>query len=225
MDVDGDSRYKDIDSQSTSDITDFQPIKRRSYSLPSILLGCIASFVLAGFLITVVRWPWSKGDSGYYAYTDCGKTPEEARSRGCSYYPMGRFWAPPECSFPEGNDNYHPFRDREWFVDTNLTIPADISRLESGDARRAFTHYWHDEHCTFVLQKLALAVALKKTMVPGLVGSIHHVNHCAMTITKTIKNAYNETFLANDMSITESTLGFMPCVPLKSLMDNPGYEN
>ncbi|TGO09087.1 hypothetical protein BTUL_0180g00200 [Botrytis tulipae] len=138
---------------------------------------------------------------------------------------MGRFWAPPECSFAEGDDNYHPFRDREWFVDTNLTIPADISRLESGDARRAFTHYWHDKHCTFVLQKLALAVALKKTMVPGLVGSIHHVNHCAMTITKTIKNAYNETFLANDMSITESTLGFMPCVTVKSLMDNPGYEN
>ncbi|KAM3065807.1 hypothetical protein ACMFMG_009969 [Clarireedia jacksonii] len=224
MDLDGDDHYKDSDVQSTSDIIEFQGIKRRRFPLLLILLGCIASFSFAAFIITVVRWPWSSEDSGYYAYTDCGKTGEEARSRGCSYYPMGRFWAPPECSFPDGNDNYHPFRDREWFLDTNLTVPASIPLLESGDLPRAFTHYWHDEHCTFVLQKLALAVALKKRMVPGLVGSIHHVNHCAKEITHTIKNAYNETFLANDMSITESSLGFMPCVPLKSLMENPKYE-
>lgn len=215
MDLDGEERYKDNDSQSASDIAEFPTVKRRGFPILSILLGCTVSFALAAFMITIVRLPWSKGDSGYYVYTDCGKTAQEARSRGCSYEPMGRYWAPPECTFPDGNDEYQPFQDRPWFHDTNLTIPANISRLESGDSLRAFTHYWHDEHCTFVLQKLALAVALKKEMVPGLVGSIHHVRHCAKTIRQTIKNAYNETFLANDMSITESSLGFMGCVPLK----------
>ncbi|CAG8952938.1 hypothetical protein HYFRA_00007653 [Hymenoscyphus fraxineus] len=225
MNLDGDERYKDVDFQSDSDTIEYPKPSRQNFSLRAILLGCTLSFALSAFMITVVRWPWSRGDSGYYAYTDCGKTPNEARSRGCNYEPMGRYWAPPECTFSDANDEYQPFQDREWFVDTNLTIPADISRLESGDALRAFTHYWHDEHCTFVLQKLALAVALRKEMVPGLVGSVHHINHCAKTIKKTIKNAYNETFLANDLTITESSLGFMGCVPLKSLMQNPQFED
>ncbi|KAH8820171.1 hypothetical protein F5884DRAFT_893106 [Xylogone sp. PMI_703] len=209
--------YKDFDSQSDVDMVDTRPIVRRSSALRSILLGCIGSLTLAAFLITVVRYPWSTGDSGYYTFTDCGRTADQARERGCHYEPMGRYWVPPECYFPESSEQYHPFRDREWFVDTNLTIPANKTRLESGDAIRAFTRYWHDEHCTFVLRKLVLAVALKKEMVNTLLGQMDHVNHCATSIGKTIKNAYNESFLQYDQSITESLLGFQGCVPLSSL--------
>jgi len=224
MDLEGE-KYKDVDSQSGSDIMDFRPIVSRRFSLRSILLGCIGSFALAAFMITVTRYPWGSEDSNYYTWTDCGSTPSQARERGCHYEPMGRYWAPPECSFPELVEEYHPFQDREWFLDTNLTVPANVSRLESGDARRAYTQYWHDEHCTYMLRNLAMSVALKKTMVTGLVGSIHHFKHCSMTIVGGLKKAYNASFLENDQSITESILGFEACVPLNDLVHHESHSD
>jgi len=210
-------RYKDVDTDSTSDIVVFPPTSRRSFSLRTILLGCIGSFTLAAFLITVVRFPWSSGDSGDYTYTDCGTTPAQARERGCNYVPMGRYWAPPECSFNDHGtiEEYNPFQDREWFLDTNLTVPASVARLESGDEIRAFTHYWHDEHCTYMFRDFAMAVAEKRKMVTELVGSVHHFKHCSQTIVGGLKKAYNASFLANDNEITESSLAFMQCIPLK----------
>jgi len=211
-----DERYKDVDTESVSDIVVFSSTPQRSYSFRSILLGCMASFALAAFVITVVRVPWSPGDSGDYTWTDCGTTATQARERGCNYVPMGRYWAPPECSFDDHGsvEEFNPFQDREWFLDTDLKIPASVARLESGDEVRAFTQYWHDEHCTYMFRDLAMAVMMKRKLVTELVGSVHHFKHCSQTIVGGLKKAYNESFLANDNEITESSLAFMRCIPL-----------
>ena len=147
-------------------------------------------------------------------WTYCGTTPDEARSHGCVYEPMQRAWIPPECYFPAAVDDYDLFRDRQWFQDENLIIPSNTERLESGDELLAYTRYWHDEHCTYVFRKLALAVDLGRTLVNRRLANIHHSTHCAKTIAKRIVNSYNVSFLENDKSYTESILAFKPCVQI-----------
>jgi hypothetical protein len=141
-----------------------------------------------------------------YTYTDCGSTPNEARSRA---------WIPPECWFSEPTEEYNVFRDRMWYQDTNLTIPADIDGMESGDVQLAYTRYWHDEHCAYVLRKLALAVSMQKKMINWVPANIKHANHCSRTIAERIVNSYNASFLETDRSMTESNLIYEKCVPLK----------
>ena len=164
-----------------------------------------------------------KQDVDIYKFTDCGITPNQARFRGCIYEPMQRAWIPPECYFSEPTEEYNVFRDREWYEDTNLTIPADIEGLESGDVNLAYTRYWHDEHCTYVLRKLALAMSLRKRMINSVPASIRHVNHCAHTIAQRLVNSYNKSFLATDYSMTESYLLYETCVPLQVRSESFGF--
>ena len=74
-------------------------------------------------------------------WMDCGKTAAEARARNCHYEQMHRSWIPDACYFPEPSAEYRPFRDRQWFKDEYLSIPATpemLDRLESGDEEMAY---------------------------------------------------------------------------------------
>jgi hypothetical protein len=163
-------------------------------------------------LVLLIQARWARED---YTFTDCGHTPDEARARGCIYEPMQRSWIPPECYFSEPVDEYDVFRDRVWYDDENLTIPSDVEGLESGDVLLTYTRYWHDEHCAYVLRKMALAVHLGKKMINSIPANIHHANHCAKAIAERVVNSYNASFLETDRTMTESNLLFETCVPLK----------
>jgi hypothetical protein len=76
------------------------------------------------------------GESTLTAHPDwipCGDTPVEARSAGCHYEPMQRSWIPDACYFPEPSNEYDPFSDRDWYLDKNLTKPADLEKLRNGE--------------------------------------------------------------------------------------------
>jgi hypothetical protein len=178
-----------------------------------VLIVILSSFALA-ILSFWLGTAYPK-DTYDYPVTNCGKTPDEARSAGCQYESMQRAWIPPECYFPEPMEDYDVFRDREWFEDEDRTIPSNITALEVGDTHLAFTRYWHDEHCTYVLRKMALAVALQKPMINSIPANIGHSNHCAHMIATRLVNSYNSTFLDLDKTSTGSLLVFDTCVPLK----------
>jgi hypothetical protein len=214
-----DEKYASLanDDENEDEIDSGSPVawrqSRRGFHWKSALGGfAIATIALAA--VATASWVMKRQLGDTYVYTDCGSTPEEARSRGCHYEPMQRAWIPPECYFEEPSDEYDVFRDRVWYQDTNLTIPADVEGLESGDVLLAYTRHWHDEHCTYVLRKLALAVEMGKTMINSKPANIHHSNHCSHTIANRIVNSYNESFLAYDRSMTESNIIFEKCVPL-----------
>jgi hypothetical protein len=165
------------------------------------------------FVSSMTSWRRSPNNQAFTS-TDCGHTPDQARAVGCIYEPMLRSWVPPECYFDEPREEYDIFHDRLWFLDDDLTIEADIEKLESGDELLAYTRYWHDEHCTYELRKLALAVEGRHKLIHSRAANIEHSNHCAQMIAKRIVNSYNESFLATDETITESILSFDICVPL-----------
>lgn len=149
-----------------------------------------------------------------FTYTDCGNTSTSAREAGCGYEPMMRAWVPPECYFTDIIDDYDVFRDRKWFADKGLSIPSDIDRLESGDEELAYTRYWHDEHCTYIFRKLAIAVEKRYPAITRNMANIDHSHHCAHMVALRLQNSYNETFVHEDDTFTESILNFQICVPM-----------
>jgi hypothetical protein len=199
---------QDEESSIPTPIPTSQTSKLLSIFLLSSLFGAVV------FMSTRLWDGYDKEHQQKFVYTDCSDTPEMARAAHCTYEPMMRSWIPPECYFNDFQDEYDLFHDRLWFLDHALSIPANISRLESGDETLAYTRYWHDEHCTYNFRKLAVAVEKRYPAVPQVLLNIEHSHHCAKMIALRIQNEYNETFIRNNQSVTRSGLGFQGCIPL-----------
>ncbi|KAE9364272.1 hypothetical protein N431DRAFT_310462, partial [Stipitochalara longipes BDJ] len=115
-------------------------------------------------------------------WTNCGKSPDVARMRGCLFHPMLAAWVPPECSALElgieGKND--PYTGREWFLDENKTQLADMDRLRSGDGPLVFTeNSYHIEHCVYVWKAFSKAVESRRGLVNSKSGNANHTNHCA----------------------------------------------
>lgn len=210
--VDYSALDKEVEDNDPEGFSQQKNNRLQSFVQPVLCLVLILGVFFAIFLL----WPRTTNKDGYsYTYTDCGSSPDEARQRGCIYEPMQRAWIPPECYFPEPSADYDTFRDRVWYEDSALTIEMDAQGLESGDVEVAYTRYWHDEHCAYVLRKLALAVTMGKHMINALPLRSEHFNHCALSIAERIVDSYNTSFVEMDESRTVSHLGYEKCVPLK----------
>ena len=202
------------ENESTEGLESLVPKRRRIFSLMFFTKPLVyVPFAIA--LAGAIAFFWMIHTRNHYTYTDCGVTPDEARARGCLFEPMQRAWIPPECYFPKATEDYDTFRDRKWYLDTKMTIDADVEKLEAGEVPVAYTRYWHDEHCTYLFRKLALAVDMGKNMINSKALDIEHSNHCALAIAKRLASSYNVSFMEADRSLTESHLGFERCVPLK----------
>lgn len=217
------SYYKRLDSEECDEVDDGGAIaiptttttRRPRTNVRGVLLtGAVLAFF---FILGGGGWRWSAMKQAQkYEYTSCGSTSFEARATGCRYAKMGRTWVPPECFYDEDVANDPTLLDKDWYMDWNLTIPADEALVASGDLELVYTQHYHEEHCLYVMRQIAVALALKKPMIPSIVARLGHINHCAQNIVDIIFKAYDENerqFFAND--VTESLLEFEICVPLR----------
>ncbi|KFZ18227.1 hypothetical protein V501_01326 [Pseudogymnoascus sp. VKM F-4519 (FW-2642)] len=152
------------------------------------------------------------------AWTECGSTATEARSRNCHYEPMLRSWIPDACYFSEPSEEYDPFGDRKWFSDAKLKEELDEAGLEmlrSGDMSMAYTKYFHNEHCLYTWRKLAIAFETRKPMIDSKTASLHHSTHCSKNIAKEMVAAETDTFNSSGY-YTSSGMSFETCVPFYS---------
>ncbi|KAL9112878.1 MAG: hypothetical protein Q9227_002955 [Pyrenula ochraceoflavens] len=155
-------------------------------------------------------------DRKRYQWTSCGETAAEARAAGCHYEPMHRSWIPHACYFSEPSEDYDPYNDRDWFADENMTIPANLDLLRSGDLEVAFTHYFHDEHCLYGWRKLAIAVERKMDMIDSKSYDLQHTSHCSKMIADMLVKSYDPKWdWYFDGVYTMSPLMFQTCIPLK----------
>ncbi|GLA22967.1 hypothetical protein AnigIFM63604_001300 [Aspergillus niger] len=203
------------EDESTEDLESPVP-RRRGILSVSFFTNPLVYAPLAIVFAGAIVFFWMTRTGYQYKYTDCGVTPDEARARGCVFEPMQRAWIPPECYFSEPGEDYDTFQDRQWYMDPKMTIDADVEKLEAGEVSVAYTRYWHDEHCTYLLRKLALAVSMGKKMINSKALDIEHSNHCALAIAERLASSYNVSFVETDRSFTESHLGFEWCLPLKT---------
>lgn len=209
------SRYQRLDTEDDP-VVEIELLRTRSRNRRrATVFKCTALTLVFGVFVFVAGHKWWHRNETKDTYTYCGKTAQEARARGCHYAPMGRTWVPPECFFLEDTED-PTVLEKDWYLDPKMTIPADPDVVAAGELELGYTQHYHEEHCLYVMRQLAVAVALKKPMVPSIVGRLHHINHCTMNIIDVIFKAYNETerpFFNND--VTESILEFEICVPMR----------
>ncbi|EED21254.1 conserved hypothetical protein [Talaromyces stipitatus ATCC 10500] len=165
----------------------------------------LRAFILAGIVLASHSEP---------QWIPCGSTAAEARAANCHYEPMQRSWIPDACYFEEPSSEYDPFGDRPWFSDRNLTIPANLDRLRSGDEELAFVRYFHDEHCLYSWRKLHLAVQLGRRLTDTKTYDLHHTMHCARGIANLIVVSKQDGYKSPPNEYTESPLMFQECVKM-----------
>jgi hypothetical protein len=171
-------------------------------------LICLA---VAGISLAFIARTLSQTSNKSLDWNDCGTNVDEARSRNCHYEPMNYAWVPDKCFFSTPMEEYHPFDDREWFLDSNLTSGANTTRLISGDELSAYTAYYHEEHCLYTWRKLAIAVAMKSSWIDSKSADIHHHTHCSRMIRDRLVGL--ETSHMRELK-TEVSLAFLTCFPL-----------
>lgn len=113
----------------------------------------------------------------------CGKTPAEAKARGCHFDIIATAWLPPRCIDHELAAEFaavHPWR---YFRDPNGTEPLldDPDTLGSQTGLIWTTHRWHWAHCLYMWKKL------NRALVHGWVTDAEtikqgHTDHCVKTI-------------------------------------------
>jgi hypothetical protein len=196
-------------------------IWRRKKQIVCTLIGCalfsVAVASIGVFMLAQKKQAFSAKQLTPSAWMDCGHSPEEARARGCHYEAMQRSWIPDACYFPEPGEEYRPFRDRQWFLDGDLTQPATeevLTRLESGDERLAFAEYFHDEHCVYAWRKLHLAIQMRKSYIDSKTFDMHHTTHCSQRIADVLFHSENSTVEHYMDGVTESPLMFQTCILL-----------
>jgi hypothetical protein len=189
---------------------------------PSHCLSIKATILVLGVTFTTLLIAGLSGSSSRkhpeLEWIPCGNTPAQARANGCHYEPMQRSWIPDACYFPEPSNEYHPFDDREWFLDDRLTIPLNdsngLQKLRDGEEMVGYTATFHDEHCLYCWRKLAIAVENRLPLIDSKSASFHHSTHCAQLISGFIHEVAAERFDIHD-TYTFSPLMFQTCVSLE----------
>ncbi|TAQ88649.1 hypothetical protein B7494_g3026 [Chlorociboria aeruginascens] len=202
------------DSQEEPERIIHKPMIYSCSSMKNTILSLSAAIII--LLIIPLLWLSSKKHSEL-GWVPCGDSPEEARRNGCHYEPMQRSWIPDACYFPEPSNEYHPFDDRQWYVDKKLTIKMNntngLQKLRDGEEIVGYTATFHDEHCLYCWRKLAIAVERRLPMIDSKSASFHHSTHCAQLISGFIHDVSTEIFDIHDM-YTFSPLMYQTCVPL-----------
>ncbi|KAB8349535.1 hypothetical protein FH972_023561 [Carpinus fangiana] len=110
---------------------------------------------------------------------DCGKSPSEAREKGCRIEPMIYGWVPSACFYPSLSADFDALSDRQWYADYNMTQLLTREQMWEAEIVHVYTHYYHAEHCLFLWRKLAWAVENRLPYVDNKTLDLHHTNHCS----------------------------------------------
>jgi hypothetical protein len=205
--------YRKIEQDDTEDHESHQLRTQQISRLRTILFMSLLTVIVIA--ATVIFKGHRRRQSNHPLH--CGSTITEARQRGCFYEHMQRAWIPSECYFVEPSAEYRPFDDRTWYLDANLTTPADPELLKQGDVPLAWVPNFHQEHCTYNWRKLAIAVERRLKYVDSRVASLSHATHCALGLaeqTKSMACSATDDDEVDVRNATKSNINFLTCVPL-----------
>jgi hypothetical protein len=101
-------------------------------------------------------------------------------------------WIPHECSIDEP-DGFHPFEDRVWYQDKELTQPIEVAGLKAGNETEIYTHIFHEEHCLYCWRRLESALERRLPLIDSISRNFAHSNHCAVNINELLLGVANHT--------------------------------
>ena len=133
--IDSDSKYHDLstedDSMQKEKIleTDSSGLTKRKRGFRKPLLLWLFFFALAIFSL-VAYWllPFRMNQIPelHPVFGDCGKTPDEARAKGCIYDPLAVTWVRPECYYPELIDEFIDMEPVRFYHDKSLSEESRV---------------------------------------------------------------------------------------------------
>ncbi|KAH0422889.1 hypothetical protein CcaCcLH18_12541 [Colletotrichum camelliae] len=155
---------------------------------------------------------------------ECGRTPAEARQRGCIFEQQLGAWVPTTCAWSEIVDQFHDitgdiYLEWEWFTDTDLTQkvpPSEVSQLQSGNFSAIYTTYprAHDLHCLYCWRKVEYAIEHGIGWMDARCHQFWHTKHCITLVAQTL------TEQAEQHKALTYPLLFHDCVPLTSTKES-----
>lgn len=114
----------------------------------------------------------------------CGKTRDEALTRGCQFdlmsfvWIMSFVWTPPACHDKELPDDFPSLRNWAWYHDIKATQVADEHPVHQGKFDHLYvTWEYHKMHCQYMWRKLHRAM-MSVSRVDGYIGNSNHTRHC-----------------------------------------------
>jgi hypothetical protein len=112
----------------------------------------------------------------------CGKSPAEAKARGCHFDIIATAWLPPKCIDYELVLEFVAYSPWQYFRDPNGTdpYPDDPDTLGSQEGLVFTTNRWHSAHCMFMWKKLNRAL-VQGRMTDGETIKQEHTDHCSKT--------------------------------------------
>ncbi|EXJ54776.1 hypothetical protein A1O7_10117 [Cladophialophora yegresii CBS 114405] len=116
------------------------------------------------------------------AWTDCGSSPSEARSRGCSFDAMSFTWSLSDCFDGELTDQFLSHAQWRWYSEEGTEI--DRESVLSGEYEYLFVSgEYHVVHCTFMWRKMHRAL-LRGRRIDSYLANYNHTEHCAHRLQK-----------------------------------------
>jgi hypothetical protein len=160
-----------------------KPSRSKQSSLIILLLSIIA-------VATVSIWP--RRIITRNPILDCGGSPEEAATAGCTFDILESAWVHPECMDTELQNKYNPLRIWTFFEDETSTEQLSDERVAAGVDQLLYTQPgFHQAHCVYIFDKMARAILSGRPVNTRMLRE-SHVDHCAMQML-VLKHQFNET--------------------------------
>ncbi|EED21440.1 hypothetical protein TSTA_086730 [Talaromyces stipitatus ATCC 10500] len=126
--------------------------------------------------------------SQHFEALPCGRTPEEARARGCEFDMLVTAWLPPRCIDRELVDEFQALGEWDFYtkyhgVEGDKFGSYDPDFLGSVNQTIYTERRWHITHCLFMFKKLTRAL-VNGWPVDAEAVSEPHTEHCMKTFTE-----------------------------------------
>lgn len=129
--------------------------------------------------------------SQHFEALPCGKTPDEARARGCEFDMLVTAWLPPRCIDRELVDEFMDVGKWQFYTRLHGTEEDKYSSydpdfLGSVNTTIYTSRSWHVTHCFYMFKKLSRALVSGRTVDAEAV-SEPHTEHCMKTMLNQLK--------------------------------------
>lgn len=112
-------------------------------------------------------------------WKDCGKTADEARSKGCHFDIMLSTWVHKDCFDEEMMERYVIDGKYTWYRDSEMLEPIPNEELRRGDHHTAYTSaQQHNAHCGYMWE-IQMKAWMRGRPISRTLFSYEHTSHCA----------------------------------------------
>lgn len=149
----------------------------RRLRLIAVCTTVLALFVSSAFIVTQVQ---ASGSS------NCGKSSDEARLRGCRFDVMSFTWSQPSCFDGPLMEEFLSLKNWTWWLpdtqEPETYHSLGVEDVSSGQYAELHVSWeYHLYHCTYMWRKMHRAI-LKGEPLDSYVGNWAHTEHCEMML-------------------------------------------